>query len=247
MSRQPFRCQDAFALATKKPVLNQGAEHRCEFGVDPSVDPMQGSIGVGGDHLTPLEGNEGAEGNNANRVPDKLNVAITKQTLMPPGWKEYSWSLAPALLPAVKRRPEPTPVATLPWRLLVGGSVLVIGLARNTEGGIGFGPPPVATSHRPMEPPAGPARAGPRPRIGRALTPVVVAFGVWAQITRVTTGILPNRDRIAQTVGAFSNPESCPVSTGHRRGMLEMVPSVICAMVVLPCFRRPSARDALLR
>jgi hypothetical protein len=47
VSRQPFRCQDAFALATKKPVLSQGAEHRCEFGVDPSVDPMQGSIGVG--------------------------------------------------------------------------------------------------------------------------------------------------------------------------------------------------------
>ena len=61
MSRQPFTCQDDFALATEKPVLSQGAEHRCECEVDPSLDPMQGSIAVGREHFAPPEGDEAAE------------------------------------------------------------------------------------------------------------------------------------------------------------------------------------------
>ena len=39
-----------------------------------------------------------------------------------------------------------------------------------------------------------------------SIDPVVLGFGVGAQVTRVTTRVLTNREGIAQTVGAFRNP-----------------------------------------
>ena len=73
-------------------------EFQCDPRVDPSVDPMQGSIGVGGDHLTPLEGNEGAEGNNVNRFPDKVNAAITKQAVDAAGMEGVQLVVGPSVV-----------------------------------------------------------------------------------------------------------------------------------------------------
>src|SRR5208337_1805680 len=203
VSRQPFRCQDAFALATKKPVLNQGAEHRCEFGVDPSVDPMQGSIGVGGDHLSTMAGHERAEGNNANRVPDKLNVAITKQAVNAAGVEGIQLVVGASVVTRGHEKARAHARGGLPWCLLVGGSVLVIGLAGDTEGGVGFSPPPEATSHHAY---GRGKHGGTQTKDWTGMEPVVVGFVELAQVTRVTTRVLTNREGIAQTVGAFRNP-----------------------------------------
>ena len=157
---------------------------------------MQGSIGVGGDHLTPPEGNEGAEGNNANRVPDKLNVAITKQAVDAAGMEGVQLVVGPSVF----IRGEEGAWGQQPRQLLMGGLVLVIGLARNPERGTGFGPTPVTAGQGKT-----PRRTQTKGRAGYRLPAwsggAVVAFGIWTQITWITTGILPDSDRIAGTIG----------------------------------------------
>src|SRR5271166_5432891 len=83
----------------------------------------------------------------------------------------------------------------------MGWQVLVIGLAGDAEGCIGFGPTPVATCRSQ-------AASGPQADDGAVIDgdAVVPAFVVEAQVTRVTTRVLTNREGIAQTVGAFRNP-----------------------------------------
>ncbi len=157
---------------------------------------MQGSIGVGGDHLTPLEGNEGAEGNNVNRLPDKLNVAITKQAVDAAGMEGVQLVVGTGVV----TRGEERAWGQLPRQLLMGGLVLVIGLARNPERGIGFGPTPV-TAGRGKTPRRTQTKGRAGYRVAGAVGGAVVAFGVRAQVTWITTGILPDSDRIAGTIG----------------------------------------------
>ena len=160
--------------------------------IDPSVDPMQGSIGVGGDHLTPLEGNEGAEGNNVNRFPDKVNAAITKQAVDAAGMEGVQLVVGPSVV----KRGEERAWERLPRQLLMGGLVLVIGLARNPERGIGFGPTPVTASRGKT-----PRRTQTKGRADISSDSVVITLGILTQITWITTGILPDSERIAGTIG----------------------------------------------
>src|SRR5271157_5572057 len=171
-------------------------EFQCDPRVDPLVDPMQGSIGVGGDHLTPLEGNEGAEGNNVNRLPDKVNAAITKQAVDAAGMEGVQLVVGPSVV----KRGEERAWERLPRQLLMGGLVVVIGLARNPERGIGFGPTPV-TAGRGITPRNTPRRTQTKGRADIGRVAVVITFGVGTQISWITTGILPDHDRIAGTIG----------------------------------------------
>src|SRR5271166_603094 len=154
---------------------------------------MQGSIGVGGDHLTPLEGNERAEGNNANRVLDKVNAAITKQNIYAAGVEGVQLVVGAGVVTRGKESARARARGGLPWCLLVGGLVLVIGLAGDTEGGVGFSPPPVATSHHAY---GRGKHGGTQTKDWTGIEPVVVGFVVLAQVTRVTTRVLTNREGI---------------------------------------------------
>ena len=88
-----------------------------------------------------MAGNERAEGNNANRVPDKVNAAITKQAVDATGMEGVQFVVGTGVV----TRGEERAWGQLPRQLLIGGLVLVIGLARNPVRGIGFGPTPVTT------------------------------------------------------------------------------------------------------
>jgi hypothetical protein len=150
------------------------------------------SIGVGGDHLTTMAGHERAEGNNANRIPDKLNVAITKQAVDAAGMEGVQLVVGPSVV----TRGEEGAWGQLPRQLLMGGLVLVIGLARNPERGIGFGPTPVTAGRGKT-----PRRTQTKGRADISSDSVVITLGILTQITWITTGILPDSDRIAGTIG----------------------------------------------
>ena len=68
-----------------------------------------------------------------------MNAAISKQAVDAAGMVGVQFVVGRALLPGgVQRAWWPAAKA-----ILIGGLVPVIGLARNPERGIGFGPPPV--------------------------------------------------------------------------------------------------------
>src|SRR5208337_3285898 len=84
----------------------------------------------------------------------------------------------------------------IPADLLIRWLILVIRLSRNPERGIGFGPTPVTAVRCKT-----PRRTQTEDRAGIAGNAVVITLGICTQITWITTGILPDHDRIAGTIG----------------------------------------------
>src|SRR5208282_3903695 len=133
-----------------------------------------------------MAGNERAEGNNVNRVPDKVNAAITKQAVDATGMEGVQFVVGPSVV----TRGEERAWGQLPRQYLIGGLVLVIGLAGDAVGCIGFGPPPVATSR--SQNTATGRGTQTEDRAGKGL--VVITLGIGAQVTGVAARVLPDSD-----------------------------------------------------
>src|SRR5271157_5830483 len=168
------------------------------------------SIAVPGEHLTAVEGNESTEGNHVYIVLDKVNATVAEQAIRTAGMERSDF----IVVAGVVARSATSEVASIvhgnctsstdcwPVNTFVIRAELVVGLAGDAVGGIGFGPPPVATccAHSVRWPHARSTISAGYSDVGGA---VVVFLGIGADITRVAPRVLTERDCVAGSIGDF--------------------------------------------